>query len=209
MENQHQIIGALRSRWARGWIACIFVLWGPAGGAQDTSERLLEIQTNVLNVRAAPDRNAPVVRKLSRGAVVIELERLPDWVKITYRNDRNRKGWVAAAFVKPVSSSSPAQVPVAAGSKEFDNFVRAYDALSARFLAVTGESLFSDVRNEGYGILSVIATEYWGSGTAAQRTSDARTVLRLWQRANHGRAVSLHVYDKAGRKQMSIIEVGD
>ncbi|RKZ35343.1 MAG: hypothetical protein DRQ37_06585 [Gammaproteobacteria bacterium] len=177
--------------------------------AQSTSEALLMVQANILNVRAAPDRNAPVVRRLAQGTVLIELERRPDWVRVTYRKDRNREGWVAAPFVKRVPVSSPGELRVTTASKEFTNFARAYDALSARFLAVTGQTLFFEVKDEGYGVLRMEATEYWGSGTAKQRTSDTKTVLRLWKQANHGRAVSVHVYDEGGRKQMSIIDVGD
>ncbi len=64
----------------------------------------LEGQTLVVsvkraNLRAQPSTNAPIVTSLLMGAVVGELERKPDWVKVAYAPDKD-PAWIHASLVK-------------------------------------------------------------------------------------------------------------
>ena len=67
--------------------------------AQGLEGKPLRITANRANLRAEPTTRARVVKTLTQGAVVGELERVPDWVKVQFAPDE-AAAWIHSSLVR-------------------------------------------------------------------------------------------------------------
>jgi uncharacterized protein YgiM (DUF1202 family) len=191
----------------------VVLLGGAALAAQGDP---LVVTGDVVNVRAGPGADAPILRQVNRDDQAVELARQGDWVQVRLP-DRDTLGWIHGSLLATVVSrpstgvAEPAPAPGApvAGAQPADaagqaqpdqmaaigdpataaalaQFRETVSKLNERALAAAGVELFTDVKALGDGAVQVIATEAWTVVPEGGQQSYMNTLFSHWLAAAGG-----------------------
>jgi uncharacterized protein YgiM (DUF1202 family) len=185
----------------------------------------LVVTADVVNVRAGPGSDAPVLRQVDRDEQALELARQGDWVQVRLP-DRDAVGWIHGSLLATVVSRPAAEVaapaPVAgaqpgdaAGQAEPDQmaatgepataaalarFRETVTNLNERALAAAGVDLFTDVKALGDGVVQVTATDAWTVVPEGGQQSYMNALLgHLLAATGGGQPLRLQVVDRTGQ----------
>jgi Bacterial SH3 domain len=204
----------------------VVLLGGAALAAQGDA---LVVTGEVVNVRAGPGSNAPILRQVKRDDQAVELTRQGSWVQVRLPD---AVGWIHGSLLATVvrrpaaevaerapGTQPPSPAPAAPGDAggqaapdqmaavsdpatvvALAQFRKVVSRLNDRALAAAGVDLFTDVKAVGDGAVQVTATDAWTVVPEGGQQSYMNALLDHWLAATGGgRPARLQVVDRTGK----------
>ncbi|MGH6896121.1 MAG: SH3 domain-containing protein [Geminicoccaceae bacterium] len=160
----------------------------------------LVVTGDVVNVRAGPGTDNPVLFHATRDQRVVELTRTGDWVQVQVP-DEAADGWIHQSLlaVTEPAPPAPAEAPGSAGAGSVPSgtdalalFRSNVTELNARAVAVAGVELFTGAEPADGGTVRVMVTDAWDLMPEAGQQSYTNALFHRW-RAVAGGAEPLRV----------------
>jgi hypothetical protein len=154
----------------------------------------LVITSDVVNVRAGPGTDNPVLFHVARDQQVVELTRTGNWIQVQIP-DEAADGWIHHSLLQAVEPAQPAPDAAAAtvGSPSAPSeaealalFRRNVTELNARAVAVAGVELFAGAEPANGGTIRVMVTETWDLIPEAGQKSYTNALFEQWRAAAGG-----------------------
>jgi hypothetical protein len=154
----------------------------------------LVVTSDVVNVRAGPGTDNPVLFHVARAQQVVELTRSGNWVQVQIP-DEAADGWIHQSLLQAVEPAQPAPDATAAtvGSRSAPSEAEALalfrsnvTELNARAVAVAGVELFAGAEPANGGTIRVMVTETWDLIPEAGQKSYTNALFEQWRAAAGG-----------------------
>lgn len=141
----------------------------------------VQVRAPRVNVRAAPSVESKILTKLSRGKVVQRIATRGKWTKVRV-GPKMPLAWIYS----PLLSRLP---------EPFKRFQQHYARLNRLTRSATGRDLFGKVRYGGNDLVYIETSTPWNTMSAKEQTATIESLYQSWKTANHGKPVTLHLYD--------------
>jgi hypothetical protein len=154
----------------------------------------LVVTSDVVNVRAGPGTDNPVLFHVARDQQVVELTRTGNWIQVQIP-DEAADGWIHQSLLQVVERAQPAPDGVAgtvdarsapSGSEAIALFRSNVTELNARAVAVAGVELFAGAEPADGGTVRVMVTEVWDLIPEAGQQSYTNALFVQWRDAAGG-----------------------
>ena len=154
----------------------------------------LVVTSDVVNVRAGPGTDNPVLFHVARAQQVVELTRSGNWVQVQIP-DEAADGWIHQSLLRVVARAQPATEGEAATvgarsapseSEAIALFRSNVTELNARAVAVAGVELFAGAEPADGGTVRVMVTETWDLIPEAGQRSYTNALFEQWRNAAGG-----------------------
>jgi SH3-like domain-containing protein len=167
----------------------------------------LVVTSDVVNVRAGPGTDSPVLFHVRRDQQVVELTRTGNWVQVEVP-DEVADGWIHQSLLQLIERAQPAPdgetgtVDARAEPAETEAialFRSNVSELNARAVAVAGVELFAGAEPAAGGTVRVMVTEAWELIPEAGQQSYTNALFDQWRAAAGGsEPLRLQVVDPNG-----------
>lgn len=167
----------------------------------------LVVTSDVVNVRAGPGTDNPVLFHVTRDQQVVELTRTGNWVQVQIP-DEAAEGWIHQSLLAMTEPAppAPAETSGSAGAGSMPSgtgalalFRSNVTELNARAVAVAGVELFAGAEPADGGTVRVMVTEAWDLIPEAGQQSYTNALFDQWRAAAGGsEPLRLQVVDPNG-----------
>jgi hypothetical protein len=167
----------------------------------------LVVTSDVVNVRAGPGTDNPVLFHVARDQQAVELTRAGNWVQVEIP-DEAADGWIHQSLLRVVERAQPAPdggaATVGARSAPSESeaialFRSNVTELNARAVAVAGVELFAGAEPADGGTVRVMVTEAWDLIPEAGQQSYTNALFDQWRAvAGDAEPLRLQVVDPDG-----------
>ena len=151
----------------------------------------LVVTSDVVNVRAGPGTDNPVLFHATRDQQVVELTRTGNWVQVEIP-DQAADGWIHHSLLRVIERAQPAP-DGAAGTVGARSAPSESDAIAlfrsqvaefnARAVAAAGVELFAGAEPADGGTVRVMVTEAWDLVPEAGQQSYTNALFDQWRAA--------------------------
>ena len=154
----------------------------------------LVVTSDVVNVRAGPGTDNPVLFHVARDQQVVELTRTGNWVQVQIP-DEAADGWIHQSLLQVVERAQPppegeaTTIAVRSAPSESEAialFRSNVGELNARAVAVAGVELFAGAEPADGGTVRVMVTEAWDLIPEAGQQSYTNALFDQWRAAARG-----------------------
>ncbi|MCW7754024.1 peptidoglycan DD-metalloendopeptidase family protein [Desulfobotulus sp. H1] len=186
----------------RAWV-CFFILCLLMGSGEAEARQMVRVEVDRLNLRRAPDRNAPVIMVLSRGEQVPVLEEKDGWVRVAVGT---REGYLRdrAIYIQRIAAREDREMESARQEREaVASRIREQQSLLSRYReretdVIAGLNAIDRTLNEVNARLQAIRREQ--DGLLEQRKATREAMARL-EREN------LEKKDMVGRRLTALYKL--
>jgi SH3-like domain-containing protein len=162
----------------------------------------LVINGDNVNVRKGPSLKYPVVVKVHKEDVVVELQRQGEWVEIEIDKTGDKTGWIHSSLVGQKTNITPEKVTA---RDEFQIFMAAFDELNTNIKSKMGLVYFTSAEELGYGIIQIKATDVWIDMPISEKENTMRIIFKLWDEAeSSGLPIAVYIVDKNNNQHLSM-----
>lgn len=97
-----------------GWASLKYLVKIPPPPPVSTSDILMIVTTNLLNIRSGPGTNYSIDGQVLRGEMVTYLSNTPDWKWVKIKTDKNKTGWCSSRYLleRPEAVAGPEHHPL-------------------------------------------------------------------------------------------------
>ena len=173
---------------------------GPVAGAPGD---VADVQGDIVNVRAGPGIEYPVVQKLAAGHRLVEFRRDGEWVEIGADLGGDRFGWMHASLLdaQPAEVAEPPKA-ASVGGPALERFRATLVRLNRKIRSNTGVDFFTGVRQVDDRAIEITASDPWLNAPRKDRESSLLMLFALWDQAHGGGSITVYVADERGYQRM-------
>jgi uncharacterized protein YgiM (DUF1202 family) len=178
-------------------VGAVGAVVGAAGPAVAATGDVYAVNSDKLNLRAAPSDSSQIRSHLGQGLEVVELRRDGPWLGVRVLRS-GEEGWLWADYLKRSQASTlgGAPVPVAAAEPPprvgFGRLSEDFDSVLARIDSELGYHFAERVEQPDKNSLHVVPTREWAFNTSREAKLYATLALyEMWKAYNNGRPVSV------------------
>jgi uncharacterized protein (TIGR02594 family) len=97
-----------------GWVSLKYLVKIPPPPPANSTDVLMIVTTNVLNIRSGPGTNYSIEGTLARGEMVTYLSAAPDWKWVRIKTDQSKIGWCSSKYLleRPEAVAAPEDHPL-------------------------------------------------------------------------------------------------